>query len=227
MSMQLCAPPAAGVAVSVPRYRELWVAMDGFYLTSATVTVTLLDDVLRARYEYECHLETTGDVPARWWCYHLPVGAEEVSDVRAWDARGKLQPWVHAEEGPGARLEVRMRDAVKVGERYSFWFSYESAIRPVVAGQGRKRTVTFCDWVIFNIPCAVLQVHVELPRGAEPVSTMPACAEDDGGRVTYRVRALRTLETVSFLVAYRRTQRRPVPAPILAAAGGYLGSGLG
>jgi hypothetical protein len=226
MPTQLCAPVADAI-VTVPRYRELRQSMEGFRLVSATVTVTLFDDAQRARYEYECHLETTGDVPARWWFYQLPVRAEQVTDIRAWDARGKLQPWVDPEEGPGARLEVRLRQAVKPGERYSFWFSYESAIYPVIAGVGRKRTVTFCDWVIFNIPCAQLQVHVELPRGAEPVSAFPACAEDEGTRVTYRVRALRTLESVSFLVSYRRTQRQPIAAPILAAASGYLGSGLG
>lgn len=227
MPTQLRAPLVADAIVIPARYREMRQAMEGFRLISATVTVTLLDDVLRARYEYECHLETTGDASARWWYYHLPVGPEQVSEVRAWDARGRLQPWIGAEDGPGARLEVRLRDPVKPGERYSFWFSYESTIRPVVAGVGRGRTVTFMDWVIFNIPCALLQVHVELPHGAEPISVRPACAEDEGGRVSYRVRALRTLETVSFLVAYRRTARRPVHVPILSAASGYLGSGLG
>jgi hypothetical protein len=229
MSTQLRARSVTDPIVTPTQYRELRPGLEGFRLVSATVTVTLLDDAHRARYEYECHLETTGELPARYWCYHLPADAPEVSDIRAWDARGRLQPYVYAgEDAPGARLEVRLREAVRAGERYSFAFGYESAIRPIVAGEGRRRIVTYADWVIFNIACTQLHVHVELPRGAEPVSAMPACAQDEGDRVTYQVRALRPLEPVSFLVAYRRTHRRNAgavrPRPILS--GGYLGSGL-
>ena len=45
---------------------------------SARVTVTLLPDPRRARYEYELELETIGPVLARYWCYHLPAGPDEV-----------------------------------------------------------------------------------------------------------------------------------------------------
>src|SRR5215207_1408285 len=131
-------------AVTTPvHYRELRPGIEGFRLVSATVTVTLLDDPHRARYEYECHLETTGELPARYWCYHLPADAAEIDDIRAWDARGKLQPRVYGGESPGSRLEVRLRDAVLLGERYTFGFGYESSIRPVVAADGRTRTVTY------------------------------------------------------------------------------------
>jgi len=228
MATQLRPQTITGAVVAPHHYRELRPAIDGFRLVSATVTVTLLDDPRRARYEYECHLETTGELPARYWCYYLPADAPEVDDIRAWDARGKLQPRVYGGEAPGSRLEVRLRDAVLAGERYTFCFGYESSIRPVVAAEGRNCTVTYSDWVIFNIPCAVLHVHVELPSGAEPVALVPACGEDEGGRVTYRIRALRALETVSFMVAYRRV-RRPRRGAVRAAAtiaAGYLGSGL-
>ena len=230
MATQLRPQTITGAVVAPHHYRELRPAIDGFRLVSATVTVTLLDDdPCRARYEYECHLETTGELPARYWCYHLPADALEVHDIRAWDARGKLQPRVYGGgEAPGSRLEVRLRDAVRAGERYTFSFGYESSIRPVVVADGRTCTVTYADWVIFNIPCAVLHVHVELPSGAEPVAAVPACAEDEGGRVTYRIRALRALETVSFLVAYRRVHRPRGGAMRAAAsiAAGFLGSGL-
>jgi hypothetical protein len=229
MRAQLRPQTIAAAVVAPNHYRELRPGIEGFRLVSATVTVTLLDDPRRARYEYECHLETTGELPARYWCYHLPADAPEVDDIRAWDARGKLQPRVYAGESPGSRLEVRLRDAVLSGERYTFCFGYESSIRPVIVADRRTCTVTYSDWVIFNIPCAVLHVHVELPSGAEPVAAVPACAEDEGGRVTYRIRALRALETVSFLVAYRRA-RRPRGGAIRAAAAiaaGFLGSGLG
>jgi hypothetical protein len=229
MATQLRPQTITGAVFAPRHYRELRPAIEGFRLVSATVTVTLLDDPRRARYEYECHLETTGDLPARYWCYHLPADTPEIDDIRAWDARGKLQPCVYGGgEAPGSRLEVRLRDAVLAGERYTFCFGYESSIRPVVVADKRTCTVTYSDWVIFNIPCAMLHVHVELPSGAEPVSLVPACGEDEGGRVTYRVRALRALESVSFLVAYRRVRRRrgaAVRADTTMAAG-YLGSGL-
>jgi hypothetical protein len=228
MATQLRPHTITGPVIAPNHYCELRPGIEGFRLVSAKVTVTLLDDVRRARYEYECHLETTGEVPARYWCYHLPTDEREVGDVRAWDARGKLQPRVYGGEAPGSRLEVRLRDAVRAGERYTFWFAYESSIHPVVAVERRRCTVTYADWVIFNIPCAVLHVHVELPSGAEPVAASPACAEDEGGRVTYRLRALRELETVSFMVAYRRA-RRPRGGAMRAAAtiaAGFLGSGL-
>lgn len=218
-----------GAVTTAQHYRELRPGIEGFRLVSAKVTVTLLDDPRRARFEYECHLETTGELPARYWCYHMPADMPELEDIRAWDARGRLQPRIYGDdEGPGSRLEVRLRDAVRAGERYTFWFSYESSIRPVVVPDGRTCTVTYADWVIFNIPCAVLHVHVELPSGAEPVQAVPACAEDEGGRVTYRIRSLRALETVGFVVSYRRVRRRRGSALRAAAtiAAGFLGSGL-
>ena len=134
-------------------YRELRPGIVGVPPDLGTVTVTLLDDPHRARYEFECHLETTGELPARYWCYRLPADAAEIDDIRAWDARGKLQPRVYGGgEAPGSRLEVRLRDVVLLGERYTFGFGYESSIRPVIAADGRNRTVTYSDWVIFTLP---------------------------------------------------------------------------
>ena len=188
-------------------YRAGRPGIEGFRLVSATVTVTLLDDPRRARFEYECHLETTGPVPARYWCYHLPADAVEVDDIRAWDARGKLQPRLYVGEGPGARLEVRLREPVGARERYTFGYGYEAAIKPVVAVDGRRRTVTYSDWVIFNVPCTVLHVYVELPRGSEPLMAVPATGRDEGGRIAYRVQRLRPLEAVMFTVGYRGSHR--------------------
>jgi hypothetical protein len=214
---------------ATPAQREAAAALDGFRLVSARLTVTLLDDPWRARYAFECHLETLGPRPARYWCYQLPAGEPEVCELTAWDARGRLTPRVYPDEPPGARLEVRLREPVHAGERYTFGFGYETGIHPVVAMSGRLRTVTFSDWVSFNIPCALLQVHVELPAGAEPVSAVPACAEDEGSRVSYRLRALSALEPVSFMVAYRRVDRaRPSYLRLARAAGsGLQGAGEG
>jgi hypothetical protein len=203
--------------VSPENYRAGRPGIEGFRLVSARVTVTLLDDPRRARYEYVCHLETSGGIPARYWTYHVPADPGEIHDLRAWDARGKLQPRIYTGEGRGARLEVRLRAAVAAGERYTFGFGYETEIRPVVAVDGRMRVVTYADWVIFNVACGILHVQVELPRGSEPLMAVPATGEDEGGHITYRYRRLRTLETAMFTVVYRASNRRR-PAYMRAAA---------
>ena len=55
-----------GAVTTAQHYRELRPGIEGFRLVSATVTVTLLDDPRRARYEYDCHLESSGELPARY-----------------------------------------------------------------------------------------------------------------------------------------------------------------
>src|SRR5262249_6056097 len=109
------------------RFREARPGIEGFRLVSATLCVTLLGD-RRARYEHECHLETLGCVPARYWCYHLPADACDLGDLRAWDAAGKLSARFLPGEAPGTRVEVRLRQPVRAGERYTFTFSYEAAV---------------------------------------------------------------------------------------------------
>jgi hypothetical protein len=200
-------------------YREARPGIDGFRLLRAHVTLMLLDDPRVARYEYECELETTGPAPARNWCYHVPANGGEVCDPRAWDARGKLSERLCVDDdGPGTRLEVRLRDEVRTGERYSFGFGYETGIRPLVVEDGRRRIVSVADWVIFNIPCRRLDVLVELPGGSEPVQIVPA-ADDQGGRIAYRKRAVRPLETMSYTVGYRSTlRRRPAYRRVVDAA---------
>lgn len=186
------------------RYREARPGIDGFRLVSATLAVTLLDEPNRARYEYECHLETLGAIPARYWCYHLPADAHELGGLRAWDARGRLTArFLAAGDAPGTRIEVRLRQPVRMGERYTFTFGYEAAIEPVIAGEGRTRTVTYADWIIFNIPCTLLHVHVDLPPRGALVAAVPRCVVSPGGRITWRIRMLRPLELVTMTVAYR------------------------
>ena len=106
-------------------------------------------------------------------------------------------------------MEVRLRQPVKPGERYTFCYGYESSIGTVVARDGAVRTVTYSDWVIFNIPCDVLHVRVDLPRGARVLAAVPAAHQRDEARVAYRAQELRPLEAVSFVVAYRVSTRRP------------------
>ena len=193
------------------RYREVRPGIDDFRLVSATLTVALLGP-RRARYQYECHLETLGEVPARYWCYHLPADAGELDELRAWDGDGKLPArFLPGGDAPGTRMEVRLRQPVRQGERYTFTFGYEAAVRTIVAAQGRSRTVTYADWVIFNIPCAVLHLHVELPADAEYLAAVPSCSEAAAGRIGWRVRSLRPLETIAFTVAFRQHAARTLP----------------
>ena len=200
-------PVSATDPITTPhRFREARPGIDGYRLVSATVTITLLGD-RRARYEYECQLETLGCVPARYWCYHLPADAAELDDLRAWDAEGKLSARFLPGEAPGTRVEVRLRRPVHAGERYTFSFGYEAAIHTVVASEGGGRTVTSADWFIFNIPCAVLHLRVELPPGAEYLAAIPASAGAAAGGVAWRVRALRPLETVAVTVVYHAQPR--------------------
>lgn len=208
MSSRLRSDPPAEAITSPQRYRELRPGIDGYRLVSATLTVTLLDDPRRARYEYELQLETVGNALARYWCYHVPAGADELDDLRAWDARGKLHARLLSGDGAGTRIELRLRQPVRTGERYTFSYGYEADLRTVVAVDGRVRTVTYSDWVIFNIPCDALDVHVELPPGATPLAVVPAAGEEEPGRVTHLFRDLRALETASFLVAYERPAAR-------------------
>ncbi|HEX8904862.1 MAG TPA: hypothetical protein VF771_08485 [Longimicrobiaceae bacterium] len=215
-----------GDPVTTPhRYREVRPGIDAFRLVSSTLTVSLLASG-RARYEHECHLETLGPVPARYWCYHLPVDEADLDDLRAWDAGGKLSARFLSGEAPGARIEVRLRQPVRAGERYTFGFSYDAPLRSVVAARGGSRTVTYADWVIFNIPCAVLHLNVELPPGAEYIASVPFCAESSAGRVTWRVRALRPLETVTVTLAYRLPARRRVRELLGRVARWWDGAGL-
>jgi hypothetical protein len=201
-------PATLADPVTTPhRYREVRPAIEDFRLVAVTLSITLLGP-RRARYEYECELETVGDVPARYWCYHLPADPAELDDLRAWDAAGKLSARFLPNEAPGTRVEVRLRQPVRRGERYTYTFGYEAAIRTVIAAQGRIRTVTYADWVIFNVPCSLLQLQVEMPPGAEYLAAVPSCAEAGAGRITWRVRALRPLETVAVTLAYRLNVRR-------------------
>jgi hypothetical protein len=223
--IELRAESAADAITTPQRYRELRPGMEGFRLVSATVTVTLLPDPRRARYEYQCHLETIGPVLARYWCYHLPAAPGEVDDLRAWDERGRLLARLLSGDGRGSRVEVRMRQPVKPGERYTFRYSYESAIGTVVAKDGARRTVTYSDWVIFNLPCDVLEVHVEPPPAARVLAAIPSATERDEARITWRVTNLRALETVSFVVAYRISTYRPSYRRLAAAFANALRDG--
>ena len=217
MSAEIRAGSAADAITTPQLYRELRPGIEGFRLLSATLTVTLLPDPRRARYEYECHLQTVGPMLARYWCYHLPASEGEVDDLRAWDERSKLWARLLASDGPGTRVEVRLRQPVKPGESYRFSYSYECAIGTVVASDGLWRTGTYSDWVIFNVPCDLLHVHVEPPRGARTLASVPAAFEHDEARVTWRARDLRPLETVSFVVAYRVSTQRPGYRKLAAA----------
>ena len=207
------------------RFRATRPPLEGYELVTLAVTISLLEEEpRRARYEFEVGIETSGAIPARYWCYYLPLRGGEITGLRAWDARGKLHPRLQAgEDADGVRLEIRLRDPVIQGGRYIFSYGYESAIHATVVSDGRSRTVSYSDWVIFNIPCGQVRIHIELPRGGEPLDCHPAAIEDEGGRLAYRVRDVQPLETVAFNIAYRRLMR----VRQVARLRGMLGPGEG
>lgn len=213
-------PEPAG---SPAEYRDARSDLGGFRLLSATLTVELLDDPRRARYQYECRLETTGDVPARYWYYDVPADRGETSDVRGWDARGTLQTHSTPDQAGGVRLEVQMRQPVRRGESCDFAFSYESVIKSVVNEGGRSRTVSYADRVIFNLPCNRLCVRVVLPSRAVRLSAVPAPAREEEGQVTYVLRDVRALETTSYMISYRRNH---LGAPFYRWLLSAIGSGI-
>ena len=100
-------------------------------------------------------------------------------------------------------FQVRLRNPVPHGSRYSFTCSYETGIRAVVTRGILEQTVTYADWQIFNVECRVLAVAVDLPPRAQLIRTVPAADGDARGSVRYRKPRLRALETVQYMVCYR------------------------
>lgn len=208
--------------VTPQEYRETSLPNRGFRLLASVVDVELrAGDPRRARYRYECHLETLGDAPALYWYYNIPVDPAEVGEVRAWDAAGGLETRTAPGESGGTQVQVRLRAPVRTYDRYVFGIGYDAVIRSVVADGWRSITVSYADWMIFNIACDELRVSVRLPEKASLVSTVPPAAA--GERVTYLHRNLRPLETVHYLVAYHRTH---FGAAFYRWLAGAIGSGL-
>jgi hypothetical protein len=210
--------------VSTPHeYRDVQRGDGGFRLSAVTLTVELLENPRRARYRFDCRMKTTGAVPARYFYYDVPADRGEVRELRGWDEVGSLQTRGAPGRDGGARVEVRMKKPVRQGQECSFCFGYESVIKSVVVVGGRSRTVTYADWVIFNVPCDVLRVRVVLPSRAVRVAAVPAPPQDEEGQVSYDIRNVRPLETQSYVVAYRRSQ---LGAPFYRWLLSAIGSGI-
>ncbi|HEU4455693.1 MAG TPA: hypothetical protein VFR81_21700 [Longimicrobium sp.] len=226
MSQTIPLPVAAGdveTAGTPTEYREAQHGDGGFRLSAATLTVELLDNPARARYQFDCRLKTTGDTAAYYWYYDVPADRGEVTDLRGFDAGGTLQTRCAPGRDGGTRVEVRMREPVRQGGESEFSFGYESVIKSVVVVGGRSRTVTYADWVIFNVPCDVLRVRVVLPSRALRVAAVPAPPQEEEGQVRYEMRNVRPLETQSYVVAYQRAQ---IGAPFYRWLLSAIGSGI-
>ncbi len=226
MSESLPTVVAAGSVetVSTPyEYRDVQHGDGGFRLSAVTLTVELMEDPRRARYLFDCRLRTTGQIPARYFYYDVPADRGEVTELRGWDRSASLQASGASGLGGGARIQVRMKKPVRQGQECDFSFGYESVIKSVVVVGGRSRTVTYADWVIFNVPCDVLRVRVVLPSRSVRVAAVPAPAQDEERQVSYDIRNVRPLETQSYVVAYRRAQ---LGAPFYRWLLSAIGSGI-
>jgi len=141
----VAAPSGVDTAGSPSEYRDSQHGDGSFRLSAVTVTVELLENPRRARYQFDCRLSTTGETPARYWYYDVPADRGEVTNLRASDAGGGLQTRGAPGRDGGTRVEVRMREAVRWGGECDFSFGYESVIKSVVVVGGRSRTVTYAD----------------------------------------------------------------------------------
>ncbi|HEX8904861.1 MAG TPA: hypothetical protein VF771_08480, partial [Longimicrobiaceae bacterium] len=117
-----------------------------FRLVHAELRVTLLPDPHRARYTFNCELETLGPVAATEWIYNLQAEAAEIADPRAWDRDGGLETSLASLDNGTSLLQVRLRRPVPRGRRYGFTYSYETGIRAVVTRGVLEQTVTYADW---------------------------------------------------------------------------------
>jgi hypothetical protein len=219
----VASPDDVETAGSPAEYRETQHGDGGFRLSSVTLTVELLEHPGRARYQFDCRLKTTGETPAMYWYYDVPADRGELTNLRASDLGGGLQTRGAPGRDGGTRVEVRMREPVRRGGERDFSFGYESVIKSVVVVGGRSRTVTYADWVIFNVPCDVLRVRVVLPSRSLRVAAVPAPQQDDERQVCYEMRNVRPLETQSYVVAYRRAQ---LGAPFYRWLVSAIGSGI-
>ena len=65
-------------------YREAQHGDGGFRLSAATLTVELLDNPARARYQLDCRLKTTGETAAYFWYYDVPADRGVYLDPNVW-----------------------------------------------------------------------------------------------------------------------------------------------
>jgi hypothetical protein len=176
----------------------------GYRLVSLEVTVQLLPDPRRARYTNRVVLQTTGDEPASCWRHDIAALGGEVTNVQAQDGHGGLAYLFPPNGGHGSKLEIALRRTVRQGEQYVFSYTYETRINSVVAPGVFSQTITYGDWLMPNLACEQFTVKVLLPTRAEHLVSVPSPAEAEASVVRYERTSLRPLETVGYLVAYRK-----------------------
>ena len=223
-------PPGA----TAQQYRTDAYEIPCFVLVAGALNVTLLDDPHRARFTFECLVqparETAGaedEFATEEWVYDIPALDVEVSDIRAWDAVGMLQTALQPSESKASRLRVRFRQLVRNGSQYRFWYAYEAPVRTVVSSRILTRMVVCTGWLIFNLPCEVIRVCIQIPERARLTKSAPLgeVTELERGRlqVRYHLERLRSLESSQWLVAY---ERRKIGMPLYVWTLAQLAAGF-
>jgi hypothetical protein len=214
--------PASPAGASAQMYRSGTLPVTGVALIGAALTVTLLDDPERARFTFECVVETRADAAqsgvefaSAEWAYDIPAQDGEISGPHAWDATGTLETELQPPESKASRLRVRFRRLVRHSEPYRFWFAYEAPVRAVVSSRLLTRMVVCTGWMIFNLPCDSIRICIQLPGRARLLKSVPAGdvtePEPGAARIRYHLEHLRALETSQWLVAY---ERRKIGLPL-------------
>lgn len=196
-------------------------------LLSAAVDIQLLPGARRAKYTYQCRVETVGEAVADEWQFDIPSDTPDVQHVRAWDAAGGLQHAVKPVDGKGSRLSIRFRQRVVSGAPYEFNYEYIMPTTSIIAQGNLSQTITFLGWSIFLMHCNVLRIDVALPRGSKPLETVPAptrqSLENGVTRLRYERDHLRPLESYLLLVGYRHLH---IGLPAFLWLAGAIGTGV-
>lgn len=218
--------PESPTGETAQQYRGSAYAVHCFSLLSAALTVELLDDPHRARFTFECLVESAGEVASQEWTYDIPGLEGEISGTHAWDGVGTLETELQPPEGKATRLRVRFRQLVH-GRQYRFWYAYEAPVRAVVSTRVLTRMVVCSGWLIFNLPCEAIRLAVQLPGGSRLLKSAPLgeVAYPAPGRTLVRhpPERLRPLETSHWMVAYHR---RKVGLPLYLWTASQLAAGL-
>jgi hypothetical protein len=208
------------------QYRGSAYPIPCFALVSAALTVDLLDDPHRARFTFECLVESAGGVASQEWAYDIPALEGEITGTHAWDGFGTLETELQPPEGKATRLRVRFRQMIHAAQ-YRFWYAYEAPVRAVVSTRVLTRMVVCTGWLIFSLPCDVIRLTIQLPERSRLLKSAPlgevAYPEPGRPQVRHLPERLRSLETSHWMVAYHR---RKIGLPLYVWTASQLAAGL-
>ncbi len=203
-------------------FREKYEKELNLKILSSRLVIQLLNDLKRARYNYEYLIEITGNEEERNWFFEIPFSEERVTDVWAKDGNGGLQYSKNAEEKNKTKLNVDFRKPINKGDQLKFSFGYTTEVLAIVNEGVFSSTVSYNDWTSHNVQCDNLKIMVNLPPNSKSLKTVPP-ADLSHNPVIYDVDNLRPLEYYSFLLHY---ENKKIGKPFWIWLGSAILSGL-